>query len=86
MLSIVSQGFSVWQPESFTFTAPGVGTNPITELLSFVAISPNGGLPPIALLDGVSINAVPESSTLSLLGVGLLGLIIVGLRRRAGAA
>ena len=50
-------------------------------MLTFLGISPNGGLPPILLLDGVSVNAVPEPGSLALWCVGLMGMLI-GLRRR----
>lgn len=59
---------------TFTATAPESG-----GLLSFAATTPSGG-PPIALLDGVSITAVPEPDSITLLGLG--GLVMVGLRRR----
>lgn len=85
-LSNPSQGFTGWNFESLTFIAPTPtgyipGSGVASELLTFLGISPNGGLPPILLLDGVSVNAVPEPGSLALWCVGLMGMLI-GLRRR----
>ena len=37
---------------------------------------------PVALLDGVSLVAVPEPETLTLLGVGLLGVLLTRRQQR----
>ena len=58
--------FSGWTLANFTFTA-----NASSELLSFLAVgTPAGNLPPFALLDGVSLTAVPEASTWAMMLVG----------------
>lgn len=76
-LAIPSAGFSGWVAQAITFTATGT-----SELLSFLSIGTPSGLPPIALLDGVSLTEVPEPASLVLLGAGLFG---VGMVRRRKA-
>ena len=77
-LNQAPQGFSGWKKVDFTFKATDS-----SEVLSFLSIGGPIGLPPMALLDGVSLRAVPEPSTLVLSGISLLGLGGVHLRRRA---
>jgi PEP-CTERM motif len=73
--------FSGWTTASFTFTA-----NASSELLSFLAVgTPAGNVPPFALLDGVSLTAVPEPSTWAMMFVGFGGLGYAALRRRRTA-
>lgn len=74
-LSIPSHGFSGWNHASVTFAAPGSGNTPVAEILSFFAVGGPTPLPPVALLDGVSITAVSEPVSLGLMGVGLLGIL-----------
>ncbi len=70
---------------SFTPTAAELGAGG-TAVLTFLAWGDNGNttnLPPTVFLEGVNTTpTVPEPATLSLLGVGLLGLGAFSLRRR----
>lgn len=76
-LNNASMGFTGWMKQNFTFTATGG-----TELLSFLSTGTPNGLPPVALLDGVSLQAVPEPAALTVFGLGLIGLGVARLRRR----
>ncbi|MGZ3272306.1 MAG: PEPxxWA-CTERM sorting domain-containing protein [Caulobacteraceae bacterium] len=75
VLSIASQGFSGWKGVTMLFTATNA-----TQTLSFLSIGTPDGLPPVALLDGVSLT-VPEPATwaMMIMGFGTLGLMM---RRR----
>jgi len=69
-----THGFQGWFNEAFVYTASAA-----SAVLSFLSIGTPTGLPPVALLDGVSLtelppSTVPEPMTLGLLGAGLLGL------------
>ena len=71
-----SGAFTGWFNESFTFTATSA-----SQVLSFMSVGTPGGLPPIAVLDGVSLNAVPEPATWALMLVGF-GMVGAAARRR----
>jgi hypothetical protein len=73
-----SHGFSGWMNETFTFTAQST-----TATLKFLAVGTPVGLPPVSLLDHVTMAAAvpePESWALMLAGLGMVGF---SLRRRA---
>ena len=75
--NIPNHGFQGWMHQSFTYTA-----TTSSEVLSFFA---NGSpqVPPFALLDGVTLNAVPEPGTITLMATGLMGAIGAVRRYRA---
>jgi hypothetical protein len=74
-----THGFSGWMQQSFDFTATSS-----SEVLSFLAVGGPGGLPPMVLLDNVSLTSVPEPAAWMVMLVGLAGLG-VALRVRRGA-
>ncbi len=75
-----SKGFTGWMAQSFTFTADST-----SDVLSFFAVSTPAGLPPFVLLDGVSVTAIPEPSSLVILALGLAPIGVVTVRRRMKA-
>ncbi|QYE36774.1 PEPxxWA-CTERM sorting domain-containing protein [Polymorphobacter megasporae] len=66
--------------ESFTFHAKST-----SQVLSFLSNGTPVGLPPIAVLDGVSVAAVPEPAMWGLMLVGF-GLVGTAVRRRRPSA
>lgn len=75
-----NHGFTGWQKEVFTFTAKQG-----SEVLSFLAAGTPSGEPPFSLLDGVSMQAVPEPSAWAMLAGGL-ALVGLAMRRRQSKA
>jgi len=82
VVSYPVHGFTGWMTQSFTYTASST-----SEVLSFLAQGTPNGEPPTALLDGVSLNYVPEPGAWALMLVGLAGLgAAARLRRVARSA
>jgi hypothetical protein len=82
LVNDLSHGATPWTQVTTTFTATTTGS----EVLSFLSIGTPSGLPPMALLDNVSLTGgVPEPATwgLMLVGVGCIGAT---LRRRRALA
>ena len=76
-----SEGVHGWEEVTLNLVATAS-----SDTLSFLAWGDNGNttnLPPTVFLAGVNSPAVPEPATLSILGVGLVGLGGTLLRRRA---
>ena len=77
-----SGGFSGWMTVNTNFKATST-----SQLLTFLSIGSPAGLPPIAVLDGVSLHSgVPETATWAMMLVGFGGLGAMIRRRRASAA
>jgi PEP-CTERM motif len=78
LMSTPSGGFTPWQHESYSFVA-----NASDELLGFLGLGAPQGVPPMVLLDGVSVEeSAPEPTTFALLGVGLVGMLSARAKRR----
>jgi hypothetical protein len=80
VVSIASHGFSGWMGASFDYTATST-----SEVLSFMATG-TSSVPPVALLDGVSLVMVPEPSTWALMVLGFGGLGFAAYRRTKRSA
>ena len=84
-VNVASKGFTGWMPESMTFTATSA-----SEMLVFLSEGGPTSLPPVALLDGVSLTgdvpgAAPEPGTWAMMGIGFAGLGFAAYRRRRKA-
>jgi hypothetical protein len=81
-----NHGAVAWQQQTLTFTATSA-----SEILSFLAVGTPNGLPPVSLLDGISLTPptppgptpTPEPVSISLLGLSLAGIAAVRRRRPA---
>jgi MYXO-CTERM domain-containing protein len=81
VVTYVAHDFTGWMTQTFAYTATSS-----SELLSFLAQGGPNGLPPTALLDGVSLTA-PEPASWSVMIMGLVGLgALVRRHRRAASA
>ena len=70
-----------WFTQTYKFTAASK-----SEVLSFLSVGTPAGMPPVALLDNVSVTGVPEPATWALLLVGVAGVGVAMRRRKAVAA
>lgn len=78
VVNVAAKGFTGWMQQSFTFQADGT-----SDVLSFLAVGGPEAAPPFALLDGITVTAIPEPEAwaLMILGFGIVG----GLQRRRRA-
>jgi PEP-CTERM motif-containing protein/uncharacterized protein DUF642 len=77
ILSVPSTAFSGWNVVTMYFKPTSS-----TETLTFLSLGTPNGLPPMALLDGVSLTAVPEPATWAMMLIGFGGLGAMIRRRR----
>ena len=75
-----SHGFTGWENASFTFTADSN-----SQLLTFLASGGPNGVPPFALLDGVTLAPVPEPEEWAMMLVGA-GLVSFQVKRKQAKA
>lgn len=75
LMNVASGGDAAWNSQSMIFTATAA-----SEVLTFLAVGTPNSDPPFALLDGINMTQVPEPASITLMGVGIVGL--AGLRRR----
>ena len=80
VVTLGNHGFSGWIYQTFFFKATSA-----SQVLSFLAVGTPTGEPPFSLLDGVSVNSVPEPSTLVLVGLGMVGIGVTRFWRRSKA-
>jgi hypothetical protein len=73
-------GFTGWLHQTFIYTATSA-----SEVLSFLAQGGPNGVPPVSLLDGVSLT-VPEPASWAMMALGFAGLGFAGYRRAKGNA
>ena len=78
LVNVPAQSFTGWSQTTLTYTATAT-----SEVLEFFADGGPAGLPPFALLDGVSLTAAqtPEPAMLALLGLGVAGFAAARSRR-----
>jgi hypothetical protein len=82
VVSVPSGGFQNWSTVTMNFTATDA-----TQTLNFLSIGTPTGLPPMAVLDGVSLTAAPEPTSWAMMIVGLGGIgATIRHRRRLLAA
>ncbi len=87
LMDTPSQSNTDWSSVNLSFTPTAADLSAGSAVLTFLAWGDGGSttnLPPTVFLEGVNTTpVVPEPATLSLFGVGLLGLGGIMLRRRA---
>ncbi len=75
--NLPNHGFSGWMTQMMTFTADSAA-----PVLSFLSVGTPSGLPPFALLDGVTLTATPVPEPSSFLLAALFGSGVAFRRRR----
>ena len=79
VMNNATAGWVPWSQQVLTFISGATGT----ETLSFLSQGTPAGMPPIVLLDGVSLTAAPEPQTFALIGIGLVAIPFLNRKRKA---
>jgi hypothetical protein len=76
--SLPSHGVGQWKQQHLYYTT---SATPNT-VLTFLSRGMPNGIPPVPFLDGVSVCAVPEPSSLVIVAIGLIGSVVARKLRR----
>ncbi len=77
LMETPNHGHVGWMYQTLYFTASAA-----SQVLQFIAVGTPTGQPPFVLLDGVSVNQVPEPATCGLVVLGLLAVPVARRLRR----
>jgi hypothetical protein len=82
LMTLASQGsVTAWTPQTLKFTASAS-----TQVLSFLAVGTPAGMPPTALLSGVSVEAHTVPEPLTIIGTIVGGTVAFRLKKQIEAA
>jgi hypothetical protein len=80
VMNNVNHGWVPWEFQRLEFRVPTTSTG--TEVLRFLSMGTPNNLPPVALLDGVSLTNAPEPQTYAMMGLALAAIPWIRKRRK----